>query len=132
LGGFDEKLGPGTRWGSAEGNDLVCRAMARGAVAQYDADLRIIHPDKRLTEVAVSRAGSYGRGLGFVLRRHGVPASIWFAFLVRPIGGALLSLAKLRFHNAAYYAMSFWGRLIGGLAREAREAPLPAPLQGSS
>jgi glycosyltransferase involved in cell wall biosynthesis len=132
LGGFDERLGPGTRWGSAEGNDLVCRAMARGTVAQYDAGLRIIHPDKRLTEVAVSRAASYGRGLGFVLRRHGVPASVWFAFLVRPIGGALLSLARLRFHNAAYYTMSFWGRLIGGLAREAREAPLPAPLQGSA
>jgi glycosyltransferase involved in cell wall biosynthesis len=96
LGGFDEKLGPGTRWGSAEGNDLVCRAMARGTVAQYDAGLRIIHPDKRLTEVAVSRAASYGRGLGFVLRRHSVPPSVWFAFLVRPLGGALLSLAKLR------------------------------------
>ncbi|MCA3350578.1 MAG: glycosyltransferase [Roseomonas sp.] len=132
LGGFDERLGPGTRWGSAEGNDLVCRAMASGAVAQYDAGLRIIHPDKRLTEVAVSRAASYGRGLGFVLRRHGVPASVWFAFLVRPIGGALLSLAKLRLHNAAYYTMSFWGRLIGGLARDAREAPLPAPLQGAA
>lgn len=132
LGGFDERLGPGTRWGSAEGNDLVCRAMAGGAVAQYDAGLRIIHPDKRLTEVAVSRAASYGRGLGFVLRRHGVPASVWFAFLVRPIGGALLSLAKLRLHNAAYYTMSVWGRLVGGLAREAREAPLPAPLQGAA
>lgn len=132
LGGFDERLGPGTRWGSAEGNDLVCRAMAGGAVAQYDAGLRIIHPDKRLTEVAVSRAASYGRGLGFVLRRHGVPASVWFAFLVRPIGGALLSLAKLRLHNAAYYTMSFWGRLVGGLAQEARKAPLPAPLQGAA
>ena len=132
LGGFDEKLGPGTRWGSAEGNDLVCRAMARGAIAQYDSALRIMHPDKRLTEVAVSRAASYGRGLGFVLRRHGVPLSVWFAFLVRPIGGALISLLRLRFHNAAYYAMSFWGRLIGGLAREARESPLPAPLEGAA
>jgi len=132
LGGFDERLGPGTRWGSAEGNDLVCRAMARGAVAQYDSALRIIHPDKRLTEVAVSRAASYGRGLGFVLRRHGVPLSVWFAFLVRPIGGALISLLRLRFHNAAYYAMSFWGRLIGGLASEARKAPLPAPLEGAA
>jgi hypothetical protein len=67
-----------------------------------------------------------------VLRRHGVPLSVWLAFLVRPIGGALLSLAQLRFHNAAYYTMSFWGRLIGGLAREARKAPLPAALQGAA
>jgi len=28
--------------------------------------------------------------------------------------------------------MSFCGRLIGGLAREAREAPLPAPLEGAA
>jgi len=43
-----------------------------------------------------------------------------------------LSLVKLRLHNAAYYAMSFWGRLVGCLARDARDAALPAPLQGAA
>ncbi|NMJ43569.1 glycosyltransferase [Roseomonas sp. JC162] len=128
LGGFDERMGPGTVFGSAEGNDLVCRAIARGLEARYDAELRIIHPDKRLTDVAVTRAERYGRGLGFALRRHSAPASTWVAFLVRPLGGVALSLLRLRLHDAAYYFMTWRGRVAGALAAEARRPPSLAPL----
>jgi glycosyltransferase involved in cell wall biosynthesis len=126
LGGFDEGMGPGTRFGSAEGNDLVCRAMAAGLHARYDAVLRIIHPDKRLSDVAVERAERYGRGLGFALRRHGAPASAWVAFLVRPLGGVAVSLLRGRMHDAAYYFMTWRGRVAGALAAEAR-APAALP-----
>jgi len=68
LGGFDEQMGPGARFGSAEGNDLVCRALSAGHRAHYDPALRVVHPDKRLTPEAVERAGRYGLGLGFALR----------------------------------------------------------------
>lgn len=126
LGGFDEGMGPGSPFGSAEGNDLVCRAMARGLAARYDAALRIVHPDKRLTDVAVERAERYGRGLGFALRRHRAPASAWLAFLVRPLGGVAVSLLRGRMHEAAYYFMTWRGRVAGALAREAR-APAALP-----
>ncbi len=128
LGGFDEGMGPGTRFGSAEGNDLVCRAMAAGLHARYDADLRIIHPDKRLSDVAVARAGAYGRGLGFALRRHGAPASAWMAFLVRPLGGVAVSLLRGRLHDAAYYFTTWRGRVTGALAAEARAKRSLPPL----
>lgn len=126
LGGFDEGMGPGSPFGSAEGNDLVCRAMARGLAARYDAALRIVHPDKRLTDVAVERAERYGRGLGFALRRHRAPASAWLAFLVRPLGGVAVSLLRGRMHEAAYYFMTWRGRVAGALARKAR-APAALP-----
>jgi hypothetical protein len=128
LGGFDEGMGPGTRFGSAEGNDLVCRAMAAGLHARYDADLRIIHPDKRLSDVAVTRAEAYGRGLGFALRRHGAPASAWVAFLMRPLGGGAVSLLRGRLHDAAYYFMTWRGRVAGALAPEARARRTLPPL----
>lgn len=128
LGGFDEGMGPGTLFGSAEGNDLVCRAMARGLEARYDPNLRIVHPDKRLTEVAVARAERYGRGLGFALRRHSAPVAAWFAFMVRPLAGAALSLIRLRLHDAAYYFMTWRGRVAGALAAEARRPHSLAPL----
>lgn len=128
LGGFDEGMGPGSAFGSAEGNDLVCRAMARGLSARYDAALRIIHPDKRLSDVAVERAERYGRGLGFALRRNHAPASTWFAFLVRPLGGVAVSLLRGRMHEAAYYFMTWRGRVAGAMAAEARKPAVVAPL----
>jgi glycosyltransferase involved in cell wall biosynthesis len=113
LGGFDEAMGPGARFGSAEGNDLVLRAIAAGDAARYDPALRVIHPDKRLSDVAVARARVYGRGLGYALRRHRAPAGTWLPFAVRPIGGAALSLLKGRPRDAAYYAMTLLGRAEG-------------------
>jgi glycosyltransferase involved in cell wall biosynthesis len=127
LGGFDESMGPGSPFGSAEGNDLVCRAMAHGGRAHYDAALRIIHPDKRLSDVAVERAERYGRGLGFALRRHGAPLSTRTTFLVRPLGGVAASLLRGRMHEAGYYWMTFRGRLAGMLAPEARRTAALAP-----
>jgi glycosyltransferase involved in cell wall biosynthesis len=115
LGGFDEAMGPGTPIGSAEGNDLVLRAVAAGHAARYDPTLRVVHPDKRLTDVATARARLYGRGLGFALRRHRVPARTWLPFAVRPLGGVAVSLLKLRPRDAAYYAMTFLGRAEGFL-----------------
>lgn len=110
LDGFDEAMGPGEKLGSAEGNDLVMRAVSAGHQARYDPALRVIHPDKRLSDVAVARARVYGRGLGFALRRHGGPV---LPFAIRPLGGVALSLLKLRPHEAAYYAMTFLGRAEG-------------------
>jgi glycosyltransferase involved in cell wall biosynthesis len=118
LRGFDEALGPGTRFGSAEGNDLVARAIRAGHRAVYDSGLRIIHPDKRLTEVAVARARLYGTGLGLVLRRHAPGVRTWLPFFVRPLGGVVLSALKLRRLELAYYAATLRGRLAGWFATD--------------
>ncbi|WP_144299454.1 glycosyltransferase family 2 protein [Elioraea rosea] len=127
LGGFDERLGPGTEFGSAEGNDLVARAIRAGHVVRYDAGLRIVHPDKRLTPIAASRAGLYGAGLGVVLRRHAPGPGTWFPFLVRPLGGVAVSLLRGRGLAARYYYETFRGRLRGLLAAEEARRPAPPP-----
>ncbi|MBK1659262.1 glycosyltransferase family 2 protein [Paracraurococcus ruber] len=127
MGGFDERLGPGTPLGSTEGNDLVLRALRAGHVARYDPDQRVVHPDKRLTPVAVERAALYARGMGFVLRRHGVPARVWLPFMVRPLGGIGLSLVRGNLLGARYYAETVRGRLAGFLMPDAAAGlPLPA------
>ncbi|NKC32146.1 glycosyltransferase family 2 protein [Falsiroseomonas selenitidurans] len=130
LGGYDEAMGPGTSLGSAEGNDLVLRAVTVGHKAVYDPALRVIHPDKRLSDVAVARAWLYGKGLGFALRRHGVPARIWMTFAIRPLGGLALSLARLRLRPAAYYGMTFLGRARGFLRGDATAGRIRPAIQG--
>lgn len=116
LGGFDEALGPGTPFGSAEGNDLVLRALAAGHAARYEPAQRIIHPDKRLTPVAVERAALYGRGLGHVMRRHATPPGVWLPFVIRPVGGVLLNALRGRGLASRYFLASLHGRLTGYFA----------------
>jgi glycosyltransferase involved in cell wall biosynthesis len=130
LGGFDEAMGPGTPLGSAEGNDLVLRAIGAGHAARYEPALRVVHPDKRLSEIAVARARLYGRGLGFALRRHGVGPAVWLPFAIRPLGGAALSLLRLKPRDAAYYAMTLAGRAAGFLRGDATAGRQRAPIAG--
>jgi glycosyltransferase involved in cell wall biosynthesis len=118
LGGLDERLGPGTPWGSAEGNDLVARALRAGHRALYDPELRIVHPDKRLSDIALARARVYGAGLGVALRRH-APLGVAVRFAIRPLGGALLALTRGDVAAARYYAATLAGRLSGYFARDA-------------
>jgi glycosyltransferase involved in cell wall biosynthesis len=113
IGGFDKAMGLGTLFASGDAQDLILLAMREGATAIYDPELRVIHPDKRLTDVAVERAFVYGAGLGYVLRKHRIPMAISATFLFRPLGGTLFSLLRFRKFNARYYWLTFTGRLSG-------------------
>lgn len=113
IGGFDEALGVGAEFGACEENDLVIRAIAAGARALYDPALRVVHPDKRLTPAALARAFRYGAGFGYVLRKHRFPLAVLARFLLRPLGGALLSLLRGRGLDCAYYRETLRGRLYG-------------------
>jgi len=132
LGGFDEEMGLGTYLSAAEGPDFMLRAILAGHVTRFDPTLKVIHPDKRQTNpaLALARARPYARGLGFALRRHSVPASVWLTFMVRPLGGALLSLVRLKFVDARYYVLTLFGRVEGFLRSDAAQGRVRAPMPG--
>ena len=113
VGGFDEALGVGARFGSAEETDLTIRLIRAGRRGVYDPGLRVIHPQKQLTLAATARAFSYGAGLGRVLRKHQVAKLIAWQFFLRPAGGVLWSLARLRLLHVKYYWRTLLGRLSG-------------------
>jgi glycosyltransferase involved in cell wall biosynthesis len=126
LGGFDERLGPGTPFGSAEGNDLVLRAVSAGHKAVYAPEQRVVHPDKRMTAAAAERAELYGTGLGFVLRRHRVSPWVWLPFFVRPLGGAVLGALRGDAVAVRHHLGSLRGRWAGFTAPgSAADLPLP-------
>lgn len=116
VGGWDPAIGPGTPWGSSEEPDFGLRLLRRGYKGLYRADLIVRHPDKRLSATATARAFEYGAGMGRVMRRHSVAPTIAAPFLVRPLGGLLLSLAHGKRSNAAYYWRTWHGRIWGYFA----------------
>lgn len=120
VGSFDEDLGIGARFGSAEGTDLAIRLLRGSGKGYYNFSLRVLHPDKTLTPRAVERAFDYGTGLGRVLRKHGASFSTILTFAIRPLGGAAVSLLRRRTLSATYYWMTLRGRLAGFLATPER------------
>lgn len=114
---FDEDLGvgAGTAWGAGEGTDYLLRLLDGGASLYYDPDLAVVHPSHvpPYSDRAARRAYAYGCGMGRVLQKHRLP--LWFKikWLIRPLGGAVLSLAGLNLGKAKFRWNTYRGRLRG-------------------
>jgi glycosyltransferase involved in cell wall biosynthesis len=75
VGGFDEKLGPGsgTPFGAYEINDLVLALLNAGGVGQYDPDWYGYHDfqlDSLGSPDSITKMHHYARGMGYVVRKH--------------------------------------------------------------
>ena len=120
VGGFDEQLGLGSAaaWSSGEETDYLVRAVRAGARIAYDPELTVTHDDAALSPREL-RARGYrdGASIGHILRKHRYPRRALVRMLVRPLGGALVSLARLDVPRARFHAATFRGRIRGLRAR---------------
>jgi GT2 family glycosyltransferase len=115
IGAFDERLGVGSGApaSSAEEIDYLVRAVRRGARIEYEPSLLIGHerrvddPEKGLRD---------GSSVGYLLGKHRYPARVVARMLLRPVGGALLSLVRLELPKARYHMATLRGRVRGYLA----------------
>lgn len=118
LEGYDEDIGVGaaTPWQSCEGPDITIRAIDAGFSVYYDPALFAHHPelDTRNPDDAMRAKGRrYARGMGHVIRKHGYGLLYMGKYLVRPVGGACLSLLKGKPGRMAYYLNVALGRAEG-------------------
>uniref|UniRef100_A0A7C4NRN7 Glycosyltransferase family 2 protein n=1 Tax=Thermodesulfobacterium geofontis TaxID=1295609 RepID=A0A7C4NRN7_9BACT len=121
---FDEKLGVGTFFSSAEETDFVYRMLKNGYKGFYYPEKIIIyHPLKGLdykNPKDRQRAYTYGMGMGAFFKKHLVknkdlsllPSFIKY-FFIRPIGGMFLGLAKFNISMFLYYKNVLKGRWTG-------------------
>lgn len=120
VGEFDESMGVGggTKWGSGEETDYIVRALDQGFRFDYDPALLVHHPQVATgyDDQSLQRALTYARGMGYLLRKQRF--SVWsiLYFLIRPLGGLVLSLATGRWRKMKYHWLVLTGR-ISGLAQ---------------
>jgi glycosyltransferase involved in cell wall biosynthesis len=127
TGKFDETLGVGchTPWQAGEETDYLLRAMATGSRIMYCGDILVYH----LPGVGSGpshgalKARRYGRGFGFVLRRHRYHIRTRLYWCLRPFIGLVLSLGPGRAAKASYHWQLLLGRLEGMLGRQFRRVP---------
>jgi GT2 family glycosyltransferase len=112
VGGFDERLGLGSPepWASGEEIDYLVRAVRAGARIEYDPSLVVVH-DAAADEAAIGYRD--GASVGYLLRKHGYPARATARMLIRPVGGALVSIGRGDRGRARYYVASLRGRVRG-------------------
>jgi len=119
VGSFDEELGVGasTRFGSGEETDYLIRTIKLGFEIQYLPDLVVFHPNPILyNRNHCIKAFRYGVGMGRVLSKHRYATSFDLYAILRPLGGAVLSLFTLQVSKAAYHLAIARGRLSGLLS----------------
>jgi GT2 family glycosyltransferase len=116
VGHFDEQLGLGvaTPWASGEEIDYLVRALDAGARIEYDPSLVVTHPDRRVSPTALRSLGNRdGASVGYILRKHGYPKRVVGRMLIRPVGGALVALARRDRAQAGFHLSTLRGRLLG-------------------
>ena len=116
VGSFDEQLGlgSGSPWSSGEETDYLVRAVRSGARIAYDPTLTVVHDETPLSGFDL-RARGYrdGASVGYILRKNRYPARVIARMLVRPIGGALLSLLRGNVARARFRTATLRGRITG-------------------
>jgi glycosyltransferase involved in cell wall biosynthesis len=112
VGAFDEELGLGSGrpWHSGEEIDYLLRALDAGARVEYEPSLVVEH---RLVPDDASLGLRDGATVGYLLRKHGYPRRERARMLVRPLGGAIVSLGRADLKRARYHAATLRGRIRG-------------------
>jgi Glycosyltransferase len=121
---FDENLGVGTFFGSAEDHDYLYRLLKLGYKAYYYPEkIKVYHPQKGNNFKDPNdrhRAFYYGKGLGALFKKYLIKGGdkclipqFLQLFFIRPIGGMLLGLLKPNFDMFLYYKNVLLGRWVG-------------------
>jgi|GEM_PF-216269 len=121
---FDENLGVGSSFGSAEESDYLYRLLKLGFKAYYYPDkIKVFHPKKGVNfkdHRDRYRAFYYGKGFGAFFKKNLIKAGniclipeFLKLFFIRPIGGMILGLLKLNFDMFLYYKNVLFGRWDG-------------------
>lgn len=70
IGGYDERLGPGTRFPGAEDHDLSLRLLDAGCVVRHIPEAVVLHRSWRSRRQLLRLRWNYARGVGAFYAKH--------------------------------------------------------------
>lgn len=94
VGGFDERLGPGSSYPAAEDNDLGLRLLDAGYDVAFEPDAVVVHRAWRPVEDYVSVRWRYGLGKGGFYAKHARAGGYGLRRLGADCGGRLARLPR--------------------------------------
>jgi len=118
VGEFDEDLGAGAKFGSAEETDYILRSVKAGGRIFFDPAFTVLHAEPLANDprVLIPRGYTYGLGLGYILRKHRIGFWRSLKWFLRPLGGIAVRLVQGNPDHARYYYSVLRGRIKGWLS----------------
>jgi glycosyltransferase involved in cell wall biosynthesis len=117
---FDQTIGPGVSkvFACGEDTDYVMQLMSLGLKGRFDRDWHVGHPrrDMLSSSIEANRAIGYGRGMGYVLKKHSL-MYLWVVLLGYDLLRAVLVFLRGRM-AAASLCVSHAKGLFAGFAIE--------------
>ena len=130
---YDEGIGPGanTPYLASEDSDFILAAIKAGARGRFEAKWHIGHPVKDIRNASVQkdRVYVYGKGMGFVHRKHHL-AWLWILLVALDYVRAVCAFLVGRRKPAELWYWHGRGLIDGFFASEAN--PLPHNSQSAS
>jgi glycosyltransferase involved in cell wall biosynthesis len=109
---FDERLGVGAQFGSAEESDFLLQLLKKGARGLYIPDIFIYHPLQQ-NIFNLKKEFLYAKGLGAFYKKYFKDYSkslIFYKIFIRPIGGIVINIFN---KNSLKYVVILIGRVDG-------------------
>ena len=129
LGGYDERLGAGTRFASADDNDIGLRLLDAGCEVRHVPDAVVFHRAWRSRRQRVRMRWDYGRGKGAFYVKHGGRGDRHtlrrMAADARARARAVLAALPGETETAAAEAVYLAGMLAGAVEWRLRERERP-------
>lgn len=116
---FDEQLGLGNFWGSAEETDIALKILYAGYNAIFCPEVIVYHPSCNKSDLPFAKLESYSRGFGAVCAKHKYKFGnktmgyLYFWALFRALGGYVLNILKMSSHMRSYYKISIRAKREG-------------------
>lgn len=128
VGEFEERLGPGSRYSSADDNDFGYRLLRDGYRIQYVPEAIVYHRARRAGRALARTHRDYGRGQGAFIAKHALAGDRWMLsrfgtgtmFWLRRMVARPLRERRLRGHGDVRYLLAFLGGAAGWTVDEAR------------
>lgn len=120
---LDNQFGPGTRFGSREGPDLMLRLLYRGYSMLYSPTICLLHPQKFtsiIDPIFLQRTESYELGFGALLAKHlcmkqslGVIIMLTWRVGIHGILGLLKNIFLIRLIKIRFWLLVLAARFAG-------------------
>lgn len=117
--GFDEDLGIGCFWGSAEETDIALQYLYNDMKGYFEPSIIVRHKGDDPKTISMDKLRSYSRGFGAVCCKHShmyrnrKMLYLFFRALFRAAGGLVLGIMKADKQMIHYYIVSLVSKLEG-------------------